>query len=601
MALNSKWKVYIKTLSLIKFFKFFFLCSVTLVSYQSYAAPSCNEFLESKAFDPSTFLHQRNGQLHTSELVEEAAFLYQEKTGNRLTRPKDKINAWLEYLEESYHQPERVERIKSLYLKNYVLSSNDVPESFFTNFMARAIREGRKEDANLSATQRTQLANNISNDQRVSLKEWLDFMFDEDSKLYPMWIKFWALSNVINMGTFSHDTGTYSQRSKNQYAPYPELNREAFALVVDAVLKKLNQENLESIKDKEMLSRLEGLSFSKLYGRQMSLSSAQNPKNMKITEGQWVKFSQGSDANKLYLSLNGRSTGWCIAGKATAEFMLKEGDFHIYFTKNEHNEFVIPRIAIRFVGQNIREVRGIYTYQNLDPFLSMTPILANKLDEFGVAADKFNRAQDDIERLARILQEAIDGVDISLEDLRFMYEIDRKIEGLGQKPDPRIRQYIHYSRDVKFDLVRIFNFRYKQDEISLTTEEALSKKSRLHYGDLEYLDATQLSEVHVPEVVLGELNMPKLKSAHSLTFPRLVHSIRLDSLESIAGVNRWPDNVYNNIFVSRTILSDRRVVETIPAKIYEKMSFIGPTEHVIGFRRGLLGGDSPFITIPLPP
>ena len=70
-------------------------------------------------------------------------------------------------------------------------------------------------------------------------------------------------------------------------------------------------------------------------------------------EGIWIKYEKESDPNKLALSLQGKNTGWCTAGVEVAKTQLELGDFYIYYTKDENNEYKNPRIAIRMEDNKI--------------------------------------------------------------------------------------------------------------------------------------------------------------------------------------------------------------------------------------------------------
>jgi hypothetical protein len=71
-------------------------------------------------------------------------------------------------------------------------------------------------------------------------------------------------------------------------------------------------------------------------------------------KGQWVKYEQGDNeaAEKLFHSLEGKGTGWCTAGKSTAETQIESGDFYVYYTNDSQGEPTQPRLAIRMDGDN---------------------------------------------------------------------------------------------------------------------------------------------------------------------------------------------------------------------------------------------------------
>ena len=127
-----------------------------------------------------------------------------------------------------------------------------------------------------------------------------------------------------------------------------------------------------------------GASFGALYGRQLKLLKESSGVDLlSETSGVWIKYDKGSSADELVDSLNGKNTGWCTAGHSTATSQLKDGDFYVYYTKDQNGKMSNPRIAIRMRGYQISEVRGVGAYQHIDEVMARTDILDEKLLEFG--------------------------------------------------------------------------------------------------------------------------------------------------------------------------------------------------------------------------
>ncbi len=123
----------------------------------------------------------------------------------------------------------------------------------------------------------------------------------------------------------------YPQRSKGTTKPFPDLNREALAYVLDAVEKKY-QDQRKDENDPEFEKLLQGENFPKLYAWAIEKVTPANPEQLIATKGSWVKYNQGSDHMPLVQSLQGHGTGWCTAGESTAEIQLKGGDFYVYYS-----------------------------------------------------------------------------------------------------------------------------------------------------------------------------------------------------------------------------------------------------------------------------
>ncbi len=152
-----------------------------------------------------------------------------------------------------------------------------------------------------------------------------------------------------------------------------------------------------------------------------------NKVNLAVTDGKWVKYPKGSAPYKLVQSLDGCNTGWCTAGESTARSHLRDGDFYVYYSNDEFGNPKHPRVAIRMEGNRISEVRGIAANQNLDAEIAKADILKNKLKEFGTEGEKYQKRSEHMQRLTQIERKTQTSEDLSKEDLRFLYELDEKM------------------------------------------------------------------------------------------------------------------------------------------------------------------------------
>ncbi len=163
-------------------------------------------------------------------------------------------------------------------------------------------------------------------------------------------------------------------------------------------------------------------------------------------------------------------------------------------------------------------MRGIAPYQNIDPYIS--DVATEKLKEFGSEAKTYEKKASDMKKLTEIerkfvstekVQDAIhkllnspeykknifkdsddpleiqygillDGLEIikkknqelelTKEELRFLYEMDSSIEGFGYQRDPRIDE-IRSQRDEKNDYIKILGLGHlnlRPEEIALNYE-----------------------------------------------------------------------------------------------------------------------------------
>lgn len=69
-----------------------------------------------------------------------------------------------------------------------------------------------------------------------------------------------------------------------------------------------------------------------------------------------------------------------------------------------------------------------------------------------------------------------DNIDLTLEELKFLYEIDGQIIGFGYRKDPRIEE-IKRKRNERRDYSLIFNV--KEEEVALSQKEWLNNPKNL--------------------------------------------------------------------------------------------------------------------------
>ena len=150
-----------------------------------------------------------------------------------------------------------------------------------------------------------------------------------------------------------------------------------------------------------------------------------------------------------------------------------------YYTKDNEGEYKEPRIAIRMDGKsNIGEVRGVGERQNLEG--CMTPIAEEKLNEFP-DKDKYLKKVNDMKLLTEIDNKVNKNIELTKEELRFLYEINSKIEGFGYDNDPRIKE-IRDKRNNKKDLAFVFGC--KEENIGTKLSDFESNDIICFYGDL---------------------------------------------------------------------------------------------------------------------
>ena len=220
------------------------------------------------------FLKEKYG-LHKSPEVESATKRAETRTGEQLSQnPSERIQNYLNRFNEilDREDPAKRERgleaLKRVLHNKFVIKPEEIPEGYFAN-QQRIAREQGHGDIEITAEMREQLAEVIVADQQSSLDNWIDYLASPDAT-YPDWLKYYATRSILGLGEFDKERKQFTRRSKGTTKPFPDLNREALAYVLDAIEKKHRGEKSSLARleddDKEKFDQLlQGENFAKLY------------------------------------------------------------------------------------------------------------------------------------------------------------------------------------------------------------------------------------------------------------------------------------------------------------------------------------------------
>lgn len=440
---------------------------------------------------PSDFLSRKYQDLPGSKEVQSAVKKRKREAGRAPTERSERIDAYLDRLDSIANNPRGLELLKYKILHRYVTKFEDIPESYWKSQQEEARRRGemgdrQQMDEDEKQEMRKKHAEHVLHDQRASLEQWVDYLALPDSKYIPNPLKYWIFRSVLGLSELvkkkegDKEHVEFPKRSAGTVKPFPDINYEALAYVVDAVAKKLKGEELEFEHDiqsdeREAFNRsLTKEDFAKLYAWANELYNPIPEHLLPVVEGKWVKYEQGSPPTALVKSIRGRGTGWCTAGLNTAKTQLEGGDFYVYYTNDDRGEPTIPRLAIRMEGTDTiaEDPRGIAYKQNLDPY--MGPILEVKLKEFGAVGEVYTKKSSDMKCLTGIEEKMKKQEPLTKADLIFLYEINGPIEGFGYQKDPRIKE-LRDKRNPKEDAPIVFDcepeqIAWKKEDVNETTK-----------------------------------------------------------------------------------------------------------------------------------
>ncbi|MFH0857591.1 MAG: hypothetical protein V1848_02480 [Candidatus Magasanikbacteria bacterium] len=514
-------------------------------------------------------LHERDGKLHTTGPVEHTRGQRIQRGEKAPNEPVNKIDNWMKVLERTHghrEEPEVMERIKDWYHKQYVIKEEDIPQSYWNSQARIMIERGQggdlqnvgireeiitdedgkeKKDYLFPKSMKEQQAEVLISDQESTMDAWLNYFTSPDADSYPMWAKYWAFTGMTKLSTYDKEKKEFGRRTKNTVSPFPDLNREALAYIVDAFTKKMKNEQIpEDLANEELQKLLQKADFGKIYAYIIEKITPTEENELQTTTGEWKKYTKGSDHMPLTQSLQGRATGWCTAGETTAQAQLQKGDFYVYYSHDKTGQANIPRVAIRMEENNIAEVRGIAQDQNLDPFIA--DVAKEKLREFP-DGPKYEKKAEDMERLKEIARKHEQKKDLTKEEIKFLYEIDSPIEGFGYSKDPRILEIL-FERYLIQDLT--FALDISEEEISTTKDEALEGGKKFHLGNLDLRELKTSEGLRLPEIVNGNIELQSLTSAEGLQLPKIVNmSLNLSSLTSAKGL-QLPETVNGSLNLS---------------------------------------------------
>lgn len=129
-----------------------------------------------------------------------------------------------------------IEALKQVLHDKFVIKPVEIPEGYFEN-QRRLAREQGHGDIEITDEMRDQLTEVIIADQTSSLDNWVDYLSSADA-IYPDWLKYYAFCSITGLGEYDKEKKQFTKRSKGTVKPFPDINREALAYVLDAIKKK---------------------------------------------------------------------------------------------------------------------------------------------------------------------------------------------------------------------------------------------------------------------------------------------------------------------------------------------------------------------------
>ncbi len=531
-------------------------------------------------------------QIHNKPETEKAAKRKEKRTGERgIYHDRSKrIEAYIERLEEIFlsdgaqKREKRTEIFKDKFLYPQVLIKDEnFPEGHFE--YQRQLQRDRGVDEETIRTlfdeeKRQQEIERVKESQKLSLDNWIDYLTGDDCR-YPSDIKLFAAQGILKLGKFDTEKYSFTKRTKETTAPFPEIDREALSIVLGAMDAKVHKKPSDNYSPK-LLDLIErGKSFVDMYALAMKELDQKSEKSelLHITEGEWIVFKKGSDPQELVNSLEGKRSNLCIADIGSATSYLNQGNVEVYFSYNRGKQPTVPRIAVAYSEEKggVYEVRGTYNKnEDFDPQMEKTDVLMDKLKDLP-SGESFRKKDIDMKKMTALYNKCFRietktkekiplNHELTKEDLSFLYEIESPIQGFGYQKDPRIAE-LRQGRNIKKDIAEVIGC--LEEEVSTTKEEALKGDIKFHYGDLNLNNLTTAEGLNLPETINGGLSLNGLTTAEGLNLPETINGyLYLGGLTTAEGLN-LPETINGDLYLnSLTTAEGLNLPETINGYLY---------------------------------
>lgn len=542
------------------------------------------------------FLRRRFPTLTKSPEVMTAAKRTRGRTGVEVPRePEPLIQNYLNRFKEIIKRDEPQERtrgitaLKKVLVNRYVVRVEDIPDSYWQSQMRVVRNRGRLGDwqdlskEELFKIKKEHLAQ-TKEDQKGSLEEWIDYLASDKSSYLPDYLKYWVFQGMLRLERYEKGEegkpGRFPERPTGRQRSvkmFPEVNERALKFIASAYDAKFKNQSINFRYDipqsaqEVFLEALGKKDFRSLYGWGQEYIPSISEEEMQTTEGQWITYAQVSEAKTLSRTLQGKGSGWCIAGENVAHDYLKNGDLSIYYTRDREGDLTIPRVVIVSQGSRVTEVRGIEWEENVDYYIKGTNIIGDKLKEIP-GGEQFFETDADTKQLTAIDRKITSGMQLDTDELTFLYEIDRPIKYFGFKKDPRIAE-LKSQRNPEEDMPIVFGctldqIAHRVSEIREDTKAYVGPLERGIFNRLQGIDhvytsfpegkirrdtfeiggksESQLEQelqqvnIHISEYAKGILYS---KDFTTLPNPRMLDTVRLKVADLLPG-NPTTDQIY---------------------------------------------------------
>ena len=153
-------------------------------------------------------------------------------SSNKSDKKRERIIKYFNRLEEVHNKVSKTKSasaekiLKNFYYDLYIIKPENIPESYFNNQIVLA-RERGYGNITLTDKDKERMIKQVIDDQKGTLDKWIEyFLYDEESKSYEMWEKYWVFQGLQTLGKYDKETYKFSKRDKTTVYPFPPVERE---------------------------------------------------------------------------------------------------------------------------------------------------------------------------------------------------------------------------------------------------------------------------------------------------------------------------------------------------------------------------------------
>jgi len=75
----------------------------------------------------------------------------------------------------------------------------------------------------------------VIKDQETRLDSWFSYLTSPEAENIPVAYRYWAFAEMLKLGSYDDNRKAYNKRTETTAAPFPELDQQALALVLDEI------------------------------------------------------------------------------------------------------------------------------------------------------------------------------------------------------------------------------------------------------------------------------------------------------------------------------------------------------------------------------